>query len=143
MDNHLKHHFPHFKISDGFMVREEKSWKYIIELPVLPFSFEGEEYLTSLRLNNVDFKTASLSHLTEKTFKFPINPQEGYVDASIYAGGVHVPIEVTEIGFSKILNYRHISLVQTKFKTNFLFEEIMLENMPKTINTNLIIYRGG
>lgn len=60
MDNHLRHPFPYLKIPIGFMVREEKSWKFTIELPILHFLFEREEYITSLLLNNVDFKTANL-----------------------------------------------------------------------------------
>jgi hypothetical protein len=132
-----------FEISAGFMVREKDSCEYSIELPILPFMFEEEETITSIRLNRVDFKTANLNWLSDKDFEFSANPEPGYIDASVYLGGIHNPVDVKKISFSKILRFRSISFTSIDFEVDFIFELIDLENIHKSIKTNIIIYNGS
>lgn len=131
-----------FEISAGFMMQEKDSWEYSIELPILPFMFGEEEIITSIHLDRVDFKTANLGHLSDKDFEFPVNPEAGYIDGSVYLGGVHNPVDVKKISFSKILTYRSMSFVLVDFEIDFIFELIDLENIRKSIKTNIFIYSG-
>lgn len=128
-----------FEIPIGFMVREKASWKFSIELPILPFIFEEEEVVTSIRLDRVDFKTANLNRLSGKTFEFPINPEPGYIDGTVYLGSIHNSVNVTKISFSKIIPYKKMLLASVEFEADFIFELIDLANTHKTIKTNTII----
>lgn len=62
------------------------------------FTLDGEEVQQSL-----DFKleifTCDLSELAGRTFEFPSNPEEGYVEGSIYIWSVHNPIDLHSVAF--------------------------------------------
>lgn len=131
-----------FEIAVGFMVREKDSYEYSIELPILPFMFEDEGIITSIRLDRIDFKTGNLSHLSNKAFEFPANPEPGYIDGSVYLGSIHNPVDVKKISFSKILRYHSMSFASVDFEIDFIFELINIENIHKNIKTNIIIYSG-
>ncbi len=40
-----------------------------------------------------------MSELAHRAFTFPVNPEEGYIDGSIYLRHVHTPADVTRIAF--------------------------------------------
>jgi hypothetical protein len=75
---------------------------YDIDLPMRPFEFEGEVQDTSVGLSRIQFDGLDWRDLAGREFRFPINPTEGYVDGSMYLGGVHNPADVTRIRFGSL-----------------------------------------
>ena len=126
--------------SPGFMKRDKGSWLFSIEIPLLPFVSYEENIVTRLSMDNVDFKTANLNYLSEKTFEFPSNPDPGYIDASIYLEGTHVFTDVQKISFGKIESHSLMYSARAEFLIDFILEDIGYENISKTIQIDLIIY---
>jgi hypothetical protein len=77
------------------------SGDFSIEILMRPF-FDDEEIVdTSLRLDGVNLVSGLLRDLVGKTFEFPVNPDEGYIDGSIYLKGAHHPADVTSLQFNE------------------------------------------
>jgi hypothetical protein len=72
-----------------------------IEVPIAPFRFGGEQVKTAVRLEFIDFRVKTWRKLEKKAFSFPKNPEDGYIDGSLYLGGAHNPADVTKIAFGK------------------------------------------
>lgn len=73
-----------------------------IEIPVMldgPVDEKGSD----VRLEFIEFPNAALlSDLSNREFTFPINPDEGYIDGSIYVGHAHNPCDVVRIKFGQL-----------------------------------------
>lgn len=72
-----------------------------IDLPVQPFEFDGEPQETSIRLEFIELPVRDWREIFGRTFRFPINPEPGYIDGSVYIGNVHNPVDVTQIRFAQ------------------------------------------
>ncbi len=76
-----------------------------IHIPIEPFSLEltdgeiVEDIDTSIRLDFIDLDRLPFEKLTEKEFQFPVNPDDGFIDGSIYIEHAHHPVDVTKIAF--------------------------------------------
>jgi hypothetical protein len=78
-----------------------------IEIPLDPFEivhFDGNKkrLKTSLSFEFIqlpDQPFRGYRALVGRTFEFPTNPEEGYIDASIYLCGAHNMIDVAELSF--------------------------------------------
>lgn len=79
-----------------------------IVIPITPFDFEGQRVETSVRLDLIDFGVTDWRLLNDKSFVFPVNPEEGYIDGSMYLGHAHNPADVTRIAFGR---FRESSVV--------------------------------
>jgi hypothetical protein len=75
---------------------------FSIEIALEPFELEGEEVETSIRLDAIELDVEHARELEGRTFAFPTNPEEGYVDGSVYLGGAHNPVDVHEIRFGRL-----------------------------------------
>lgn len=75
---------------------------YRIEIPLEPFAFDGETQQTSVRTDFIRFPVSSWRQLAHREFRFPVNPEEGYIDGSIYLGHAHNPADVTRIAFGDL-----------------------------------------
>ncbi len=77
-----------------------------IAIPIQPFQLEVEGQLvsvdTSLRLDFIDLPSTDFVELSGRTFLFPKNPAEGFIDASIYIHHAHHPVDITRITFGSI-----------------------------------------
>jgi hypothetical protein len=73
-----------------------------IDIPFATFAIEGEEVTTSIRLDSVDLPTITLEELVGNTFRYPINPNPGYIDGSIYIQHAHHPFDVAVIEFGDL-----------------------------------------
>lgn len=97
-----------------------------IEIALSPFHFEGEEEQTSVILSFIKLQgVADWRSIEGKTFQFPVNPEEGYIDGSIYLGHTHVPADVTSISFGAIES----GSVTCRLKIQFDFSYAGLENL--------------
>ena len=70
-----------------------------IVIPVEPFEYDGETVNTSFALDSIELPVLDWRNLSGREFRFPINPEPGYIDGSIYLGHVHNPADVTMIRF--------------------------------------------
>jgi hypothetical protein len=72
-----------------------------IQILMTPFLRDQEIVDTSIRLDGIDLPSSILRDLAGKSFEFSINPDEGYIDGSIYLNNIHHPVDVTSLNFSK------------------------------------------
>lgn len=70
-----------------------------LTVPLEPFVDRGQTVATELCLNFIQFGVRRLADLQNRTFRFPNNPEEGYVDGGVYLRNVHSPIDVPRITF--------------------------------------------
>jgi|CXWL01.1.fsa_nt_gi hypothetical protein len=77
-----------------------------IAIPIQPFQLEVEGQLipvdTSLRLDFIDLPSTDFVKLSGKTFHFPKNPVDGFIDASLYIYHSHHPADINRITFGSI-----------------------------------------
>jgi hypothetical protein len=52
---------------------------------------------TEIVCDFIDLPGSDLTALSGHSFDFPVNPVDGYIDASVYLGGAHNPIDLTRI----------------------------------------------
>jgi hypothetical protein len=69
-----------------------------IAIELEPFVIDGEKVEQSLDFQ-LEISTCDLSQLAGKTFEFPSNPDDGYVEGSIYIWSVHNPIDLHSVAF--------------------------------------------
>ena len=65
----------------------------------MPFELDGDDVETSIRLEGIDLPTLNWSDLEGQEFAFPANPDQGYIDGSVYMDSAHHPVDVTSIRF--------------------------------------------
>ena len=70
-----------------------------IAIPVEPFEFEGQSCQTSVLLDFIEIAVADWRELWGQKFKFPLNPQPGFIDGSMLLGNAHNPADATMIRF--------------------------------------------
>jgi hypothetical protein len=70
-----------------------------IEIILKSFYLENDLIETSIRLDGVEIHSVRLTDLLNKSYEFPINPLEGYIDGSMYIDGAHHPVDVTSLSF--------------------------------------------
>lgn len=51
------------------------------------------------RLDQVRLPNSAFARLAGQSLVFPLNPQAGYIDGSIYLDGAHHPVDVSKITF--------------------------------------------
>jgi hypothetical protein len=105
------------------------SWSIVI--PVAPFSADTEFSLawrsgtqgpyvvsTQIVLEFIHLPAEDLLALAGRSFRFPINPAEGYIDGSMYLGGAHNPVDVTQIDFGELQG----TTIAAKLVCDFIFD---------------------
>ncbi|HEX4960354.1 MAG TPA: hypothetical protein VF173_05920 [Thermoanaerobaculia bacterium] len=75
---------------------------YRIEIPLEPFTFQGETQETSVRMDFIRLPVQSWRQLPGREFRFPVNPEDGYIDGSICLGRAHNPADTTRIAFGEL-----------------------------------------
>lgn len=77
---------------------------YSIEVELEDLKIDDEVIGTSLILDSIIFEINDLKELENKSFDFPMYPETGYIDASVYILWTHHPVSVSKITFGKIDN---------------------------------------
>ncbi|GAA0582806.1 hypothetical protein [Actinomadura livida] len=86
-----------------------------ITIPLEPFSADdeyepatfrpgdgGPELVkTEISLDHIHLSATELTGLSQRTFTFPVNPEDGYIDGSIYLVASHCPVDVTASSSAK------------------------------------------
>ena len=113
---------------------QEEDW-FNISIPIAPFSLDGETITTSFELEAIDFGTQTVAELADSTFTFPTNPEDGYIDGSIYLKNVHNPADVTEIAFGP---YNGSTILATiTLRILFSFEGSAFQDTDLVLNAPL------
>jgi hypothetical protein len=70
-----------------------------LHIRLAPFILYDDLVDTAIRLDSFSLPSLHLKELVGKTFAFPINPKEGYIDGSIYLASAHHAVDVTMLAF--------------------------------------------
>ncbi|WP_154940204.1 hypothetical protein [Micromonospora palomenae] len=122
---------------------------WAITVPLAPFSAadrfdpatfrpgtDGPEIIrTAIRGEFIDLPGNDLSALTNRTFDFPINPHAGYIDASIYLGGGHNPVDITRMEFGEAHSLNIDVVLHAAF--DFTEEGVEIANRSAVLHANL------
>lgn len=103
------------KFAEGEILKNKN--EYVISIPISPFVLDKQTIKTSIELEGIKIDN-ELENLIGETITFPVNPEPGYIDASMYIRNSHVPVDVTKIKIKKIIKSKaHVDIV-----ADFLFE---------------------
>lgn len=75
--------------------------EHSIEIYLDEFELDGETIDTSFRFDWIDGLPASLNDCVGRRFEFPVNPDDGYGDGSIYLVHAHHPADLTRLSFEE------------------------------------------
>jgi hypothetical protein len=70
-----------------------------ITVKLAPFDLDGATVETTVRLEGVRLPSVEFDALRGAHLRFPINPEPGYIDGSVYVAGAHHPVDVSELLF--------------------------------------------
>ena len=73
----------------------------LIDIPLVPFHLGEGLVKTNIRLEGINLPVSEVTTLAGRSFHFPVNPEDGYIDGSIYIEHAHHPIDVHEISFGE------------------------------------------
>jgi hypothetical protein len=77
-----------------------------IDMSKIAEDITNKNHQTFFHLDWIKLNIRSLQNLENKTFAFPINPTDGYIDGSIYLFDVHNIVDTTIITFGKFNNQK-------------------------------------
>lgn len=105
---------------------------FSIEVPLAPFTLDGNILETKIRLEDVRLPTIDITKLAGKSFLFPTNPKPGYIDGSVYIEGAHHPVDVRSIRFGRTVR----DAIEAELDVRFVFE---FEGLGDYRNTSLTL----
>ncbi|MBO2557888.1 hypothetical protein [Shewanella algae] len=109
-----------------------------LEIGIEPFelSLDGysEKIETVISIDGINLPT-KLSELAGRTFTFPVNPEDGYIDGSVYFFAAHSPVDITEIKFGESTNGKLPMTLESSWVLEF--ELTGFKNFNTTIKTYL------
>jgi hypothetical protein len=101
------------KIFENSFLGIPKTLFFNIEIPLQPIDLTeitedliDRNFKTIISLGNIKFVIKSLKSLENKTFNFPINPEIGFIDGSVYLFDVHNIVDVKSITFGEFENQK-------------------------------------
>lgn len=114
----MSHTFPIDRLNPKPAVVRGTPGDYTIEIPLAPFEIDDLEVETSIYLDHVSLPSLDWKELKGRRFSFPVNPEQGYIDGSIYIEHAHHPVDVTAITFDDAEE----DTLRARFAMRFLFE---------------------
>ena len=93
---------------------------YQIEIPLEPFVFDGDTQQTSVHVGDIGLPVRSWRQLPGREFRFPVNPEPGYIDGSVYLAEAHHPAHATRIAFGELRGSVLTAIIDITF--DFTFE---------------------
>ena len=87
-----------------------------ILIPLQPFQFKGEDVSTSVSLEFIQLSiVADWREIAGQSYDFPVDPEEGCIDGSLYLEDAHNPADATRIAFGTIESGRISCRVEITF----------------------------
>ncbi len=96
--------FINAKIFKNDFLRIPATLFYTIEIDLEAIKYQNQKINTTIHIDFIKLDIYSLKELENRTFEFPINPENGFIDSSIYLFDVHNPVDVYKIEFGVIKN---------------------------------------
>ncbi|BFO67738.1 hypothetical protein [Chryseobacterium sp. KCF3-3] len=117
-------------------IRLQEESLYKISIPVSKFVLDNSIVDTAIELDFVPLPEP-LSAYIGKSVVFPVNPEEGYADGSVYVRSSHNPVDLIRLSF---LNAEDgMLMVEASMKFDFEYEGIGFENEELVIRIALEI----
>ena len=94
--------FPHQLLTAAVARRQAHSGptqQAAITIALHPFVLDGQPLDTLIRLDGIALDLGDPRRQAGCSHRFPVNPQHGYIDGSVYLLHRHVPLDVTELSF--------------------------------------------
>ncbi|MES2981397.1 MAG: hypothetical protein V4727_03705 [Verrucomicrobiota bacterium] len=88
-----------------------------IGIELEPFTIDDEEVDQSIDFE-LEISASGLSDLIGRTFEFPSNPEDGYVEGSIYIWNSHNPIDLHSVAFGQQIQ----TAIPATLDMTFVFE---------------------
>lgn len=89
-----------------------------IEIPLQPFQFNGEQVSTSASLQFIRIPVdGDWRKIAGQTYDFPVNPEDGYIDGSVYLDHAHNPADATQLAFGEL----KAGQISCRVRITFLF----------------------
>ncbi|MFC3702830.1 hypothetical protein ACFOND_14415 [Reinekea marina] len=71
-----------------------------ISIPLETFKFQNEKVDTTVELDFIHLPVRNdWKELIGNSYSFPINPENGYIDGSVYLGHAHNPADTSKVSF--------------------------------------------
>lgn len=96
-----------------------------IRIDLEEFQFQSEFEDTCIQLDFIKMKFNSFLDIENKEIEFALNPEDGYIDGSIYLDSQHVPVDISKISFSSFDKDN----INAKFKGVVLFDYCGYEDL--------------
>jgi hypothetical protein len=114
-------------IFENSFINLAKTLFFKIEIPLQPIDMAklceditDKNYQTSIQLDWIQLNIKNLKELENKTFTFPLNPEIGYIDGSVYLFDVHNIVDATRLTFGEFKNQK--ILLKTTLRIDFELE---------------------
>ena len=104
-----------------------------INITLEDFNYKNQNQQTYISFEFIELPIKSYNELQNNTYNFPINPENGYIDGSIYINGSHNPIDVIEISFSKTAK----NFIYAHFKAIISFEDNSIKQTEFEFDTKI------
>lgn len=104
---------------------ESRENEFYISIPISKFVLDNEIIKTAITLDRIVL-SQNIQQLIGTIIHFNINPEEGYIDGSVYLRSAHNPVDVSEINFISIEN--KILTIEIVMEFVFEFENIGFAN---------------
>lgn len=101
------------------------------------FEPRAEEVRTKIVATFDPLPVHTIQDFSGASLEFPVNPDEGYIDASIYLANVHNPVDITALRFGPVTDCAIQVWVEAKFL--FEFERSPWANCKVEFQTTLIL----
>ena len=111
---------------------------YQIQVNFHPLIFKDETITPSAFLDSIKLNINQLTNLEGAIFEFPINPEQGCIDGSIYLFDVHNPFDVKRIKFATFEN--NTIKATLHYNVDFEYENTGYQNITDaelTVNLQL------
>ena len=109
-----------------------------LEIELASFELKIDDYSesvkTSIRLDGIQIPSI-FSRLEDREFLFPRNPEDGYIDGSVYFFAAHNPVDVTKISFGKIESGKLLAIIESEWILEF--ERTGYKNLSHTFEVNV------
>lgn len=106
-----------------------------ITLDLEDVQFQGESEQTSIQLDFINFDFRSFLDIEGQEFEFPSNPDEGYIDGSIYLDYQHIPVDITQISFGSFDG----STIKAKLIGKILFDYCGYTEPKQALNLEVML----
>ena len=100
-----------------------------VNISLEPFTIGDETIEAEIVADLVNLPTHDFSSLAKTVHEFPVNPEDGYIEASVYIEHAHHPVDINKLTFGEVNG----ETIQVTADANFVFSlEVLSMNCSPT-----------